>query len=63
MATTSSNTLLKAHKQLDRAVDAAYSRRKFTGDADRVAFLFQEYEKLTSQLSAGKEGVQRRKSQ
>ncbi len=35
--------LVKAHHQLDRAVDAAYSRRKFTGDADRVAFLFERY--------------------
>ena len=32
--------LLKAHRQLDKAVDSAYSRKKFAGDADRVAFLF-----------------------
>ncbi|GAB4124629.1 MAG: N-6 DNA methylase [Wenzhouxiangellaceae bacterium] len=35
--------LLKAHQALDRAVDAAYSRRKFSGDADRLAFLFEQY--------------------
>ncbi len=35
--------LLKAHQALDHAVDAAYSRRKFTGDSDRVAFLFEQY--------------------
>lgn len=45
--------LLKAHKALDKAVDAAYApRRKFTGDADRVAFLFEEYERITSALTA-----------
>lgn len=47
-------SLLKAHKRLDRAVDAAYSRRKFTGDADRVAFLFEQYQKITSLLPSGK---------
>jgi hypothetical protein len=35
--------LLKAHQVLDRAVDAAYTRKKFKGDADRVAFLFERY--------------------
>jgi hypothetical protein len=32
--------LVKAHEKLDVAVDAAYSKKKFSGDADRVAFLF-----------------------
>ncbi|HET7313228.1 DNA methyltransferase [Salinisphaera sp.] len=39
--------LLKAHRALDKAVDAAYGRRKLTGNADRVAFLFAEYARLT----------------
>jgi hypothetical protein len=38
--------LLKSHQALDRAVDAAYSRKKFSGDADRVAFLFECYARL-----------------
>jgi len=38
--------LLRAHQKLDREVDAAYSRRKFTGDADRVAFLFERHREL-----------------
>lgn len=38
--------LLKAHRQLDKAVDSAYSRKKFSGDADRVAFLFELYQEL-----------------
>ena len=40
--------LVKAHQQLDRAVDAAYSRKKFSGDSDRVAFLFERYQALTA---------------
>ena len=31
--------LVKAHRKLDTAVDAAYARRKFSGDSDRLAFL------------------------
>lgn len=38
--------LLKAHRALDKAVDGAYSRKKFSGDADRVAFLFELYQEL-----------------
>jgi hypothetical protein len=38
--------LVKAHHKLDTAVDAAYSKKKFTGDADRVGFLFERYQKL-----------------
>ncbi len=54
--------LLKAHRTLDKAVDAAYSRRKFTGDADRVAFLFEEYARLTSLLPADKSKRRRQKA-
>ena len=44
--------LLKVHHQLDAAVDAAYGRRRFTTDADRVAFLFELYQRYTSLLPA-----------
>jgi hypothetical protein len=44
--------LTKAHEKLDAAVDAAYAKRKFSGDRDRVAFLFTLYQQLTSPLSA-----------
>jgi hypothetical protein len=40
--------LVKAHHKLDLAVDAAYSKRKFEGDSDRVAFLFERYQALIS---------------
>ena len=46
--------LVKAHRKLDAAVDAAYARRKFSGDRDRLAFLFALYQQLLSPLSAKK---------
>lgn len=45
--------LFEAHQSLDRVVDAAYSRKKFSGDADRAAFLFEEYAKLTDPAESG----------
>jgi hypothetical protein len=46
--------LVKAHRKLDAAVDAAYARRKFSGDRDRLAFLFELYQQILSPLSAKK---------
>ncbi len=55
--------LVKAHAALDKAVDAAYltaekaaGRKppKLTTDAERVAFLFERYQALTSLLPADK---------
>ncbi|MBI4189322.1 MAG: class I SAM-dependent DNA methyltransferase [Betaproteobacteria bacterium] len=40
--------LVKAHQALDRAVDAAYGKKSFTSDAERVAFLFDLYQRYTS---------------
>lgn len=40
--------LLKAHKAVDKAVDAAYGQTKFATEAERVAFLFGLYEQLVS---------------
>lgn len=44
--------LVKAHQALDRAVDAAYvpsgGKKTWASDAERVAFLFELYQKLTS---------------
>ena len=42
--------LVKAHNELDKAVDSAYN---FTGkkdDAARVAFLFEKYQELVAPL-------------
>jgi hypothetical protein len=44
--------LLKAHHKLDAAVEAAYGRKSFKSDAERVAFLFELYERYTSLLPA-----------
>jgi hypothetical protein len=46
--------LVKAHRKLDMAVDAAYARRKFSGDRDRLAFLFELYQQIVSPLVAKK---------
>lgn len=40
--------LLKAHKNLDKAVDAAYGKNGFKSEAERVAFLFDLYQQYTS---------------
>jgi hypothetical protein len=44
--------LVRAHQKLDAAVDAAYGKKSFKNDAERVAFLFERYQALTSLLPA-----------
>ncbi len=64
--------LVKAHAALDKAVDAAYAAAekaagrkppKLATDAERVAFLFQRYQALTSLLPAAKAKKARRKKE
>jgi hypothetical protein len=43
-------TLIKAHIELDKAVDLAYRPQPFTSDANRMEFLFELYEKYTADL-------------
>ena len=43
-------TLIKAHQELDKAVDLAYRPQAFTNDARRLEFLFELYEKYTADL-------------
>jgi hypothetical protein len=43
--------LVKAHQKLDKAVEAAYGR-SFDDDSQRVAYLFELYQKLTGELFA-----------
>jgi hypothetical protein len=45
-------TLVKAHNELDKAVDLAYRPQPFTSDANRMEFLFELYEKYTAGLFA-----------
>ena len=49
--------LLKAHNALDKAVDVAYGYKGGKDDASRVAFLFEQYQKLIAlpQVKATKE--------
>ena len=43
--------LLKAHNELDKAVDQAYRPQAFSSEANRMVFLFELYEKYTAGLS------------
>ena len=56
--------LLKAHQKLDVAVDKAYERsggkKSYKSDAERVAFLFELYQKYTSLLPADSARLKRR---
>jgi hypothetical protein len=45
--------LVKAHQQLDKAVDQCYRSAPFTSEAKRMEFLFELYEKYTAGLLAG----------
>jgi hypothetical protein len=47
--------LLKAHQQLDRAVDRCYRPEPFPSDRHRVEYLFALYEHLTAPLVAAAE--------
>ena len=52
--------LVKAHADLDRAVDLCYRPQPFQSDRQRVEYLFALYEKLTAPLlPAGKEARRR----
>ena len=42
--------LIKAHNELDKAVDLAYRPQTFTSEANRMVFLFELYEKYTADL-------------
>jgi type I restriction-modification system DNA methylase subunit len=42
--------LIKAHKDLDKAVDSVYRSQPFVNEANRLVFLFELYEKYTADL-------------
>ena len=46
---TTPPVIIKAHHALDKAVDAAYGKTNFKTEAERVAFLFELYEKYVSE--------------
>ena len=52
--------LVKAHNELDKAVDLAYRPQPFTSEANRMVSLFELYEKYTADLFT-KEKVKKKK--
>ncbi len=53
--------LVKAHNELDKAVDLAYRPQPFTSEANRMVFLFELYEKYTAGLFVEKKVKNSRK--
>jgi hypothetical protein len=47
--------LVKAHNELDKAVDLAYRPQSFTTEANRMEYLFDLYEKYTSGMFTTKD--------
>lgn len=47
---TMPSNLVKAHQELDRAVDLAYHPKPFESETKRIEFLFELYEKYTADL-------------
>ena len=54
--------LRDAHKALDRAVDRCYRAQPFTGERQRVEYLFDLYQKLATPLTAPAKGRKRQPS-
>jgi hypothetical protein len=52
--------LVKAHQQLDKAVDNCYRPQPFTSEAKRIEYLFELYEKYTSGLFVTEKSSKRR---
>lgn len=48
--------LVKALKELDKAVDACYSKQVFTTELSRLGFLFFLYKKYTAPMFGEKRG-------
>ena len=47
---TMPSSLMRAHNELDKAVDLAYRPQAFTSEANRMVYLFELYEKYTADL-------------
>jgi hypothetical protein len=52
--------LVKAHKELDKAVDACYSKQTFTTELSRLGFLFHLYKKYTAPMFVEKKGKKKK---
>ena len=54
--------LVKAHAELDRAVEKCYRPEPFHSDRERIEFLFALYEKLTAPLAPAAKTPRKTKS-
>jgi len=52
---TMPSDLVKAHQQLDRAVDRCYRPQPFTSERNRIEYLFELYEQYTAPLLAAEQ--------
>ena len=59
---TMPSSLVKAHSELDKAVDLAYRTQPFTTEANRMVFLFDLYEKYTADLFTPIKGTKGKKA-
>lgn len=59
---TMPSALVKAHQDLDRAVDQCYRKQSFANETRRIEYLFELYEQYTAPLvaAAGVEGKKKR---
>jgi len=53
--------LVKAHNELDKAVDLAYRSQPFSTEAKRMEFLFELYEKYTADLFTKEKPLKKKK--
>jgi len=59
---TMPSALVKAHNDLDKAVDLAYRPQPFTSEANRMEFLFSLYEKYTADLFTKRKEKKKKKT-
>jgi hypothetical protein len=52
--------LVKAHQELDKAVDLCYRPQPFSNETKRIEYLFELYEKYTNPLHAEKKTKKKR---
>lgn len=52
--------LVKAHNELDKAVDQCYRSQPFASETKRIEYLFELYDKYTSGLFGGEKGKKRK---
>ena len=55
--------LVKAHNELDKAVDQCYRSAPFTSETKRIEYLFELYDKYTGGLFGGEKKGKKKKSE